>query len=229
MPKIIRLLQISSFLIISVLMNWAGAGETRYITDQFKIPLRTGDSASHRILRTLKSGTPVELLDTNPDTGYARIRTSDGAIGFVFGYELMNEPSARDRLTEIDTKMQTSQTEAAKLAEQLNNVQGKYRKLQEDNTHLQSVAVRLEQELEGIKRTSASAVQIANERNELRKSVISLIRQVEELKQQNLDKDSETAQRWFLIGGGMVLIGILLGLVLPHLRFQRRRSSWGSL
>jgi SH3 domain protein len=31
-----------------------------------------------------------------------------------------------------------------------------------------------------------------------------------------------------MIGAGVILIGVLIGVLLPHLRF-RRRSSWGSL
>jgi len=52
---------------------------------------------------------------------------------------------------------------------------------------------------------------------------------VESLKQQNRDLGNDSTQRWFLIGAGVVLLGIILGLILPHLRFQRRKSSWGSL
>jgi SH3 domain protein len=53
--------------------------------------------------------------------------------------------------------------------------------------------------------------------------------QVENLKQENRELRNETNQRWFLIGGGVIIVGIILGLILPHLRFQRRKSSWGSL
>ena len=32
-----------------------------------------------------------------------------------------------------------------------------------------------------------------------------------------------------MIGAGVIILGMILGLLLPHLRFQRRKSSWGSL
>ena len=71
-------------------------------------------------------------------------------------------------------------------------------------------------------------MRIANERNELRKQVASLTREVEDIKQQNRELENKTAQNWFLIGAGVVVGGILLG------RSTRTcacdvASSWGSL
>ena len=80
-----------------------------------------------------------------------------------------------------------------------------------------------------MKHTSANALRIGRERDELRKSVATLTREVEDLKQQNRDLSNRKTQNWFLIGAGVIIVGILLGLILPHLRFQRRKSSWGSL
>ncbi|MEJ2591254.1 MAG: TIGR04211 family SH3 domain-containing protein, partial [Candidatus Thiodiazotropha sp.] len=86
-----------------------------------------------------------------------------------------------------------------------------------------------EQELQSIQRTASNAIRISNERNELRKQVADLTREVEDLKQENRDLGNEATRDWFLIGAGVIIAGILIGLILPHLRFQRRRNSWGSL
>jgi SH3 domain protein len=202
--------------------------ETRYVTDEVTINLRSGESTSHRILKTLKSGAPVEVLSSNADNGYTKVRI-DGVEGYVLTYQLMSAPSARDRLAAAEARLQTLQQEPSRLAQQLGDLRDNNQKLQKDNAELQSAKMQLEQDLEGIKRTSTNAVQIANERNDLRSRVIALTRQVEDLKQENRDLSQQSAQRWFLIGGGIVTLGIILGLILPHLRFQRRRNSWGSL
>ena len=59
--------------------------------------------------------------------------------------------------------------------------------------------------------------------------VAALTRERENLKQENRDLSNRTTQNWFLIGAGVIIAGIVLGLILPHLRFQRRKTSWGSL
>ncbi len=202
---------------------------TRYVTDQFKINLRSGESSSHRILRGLESGAPVEVLSVNEETGYSKVRAGGDLEGYVLSYQLMDEPSARQRLAAAEARLRELQQEPDKLASKLSVLQQNYTKLEAENAKLAKLRTQLQQELDGIRRTAANAVQIANERSELRKNVINLTRQVEDLKQENRDLGNQTAQNWFLIGAGVVLLGVILGLILPHLRFQRRKNSWGSL
>ncbi|MBA1329942.1 membrane protein, partial [Candidatus Endoriftia persephone str. Guaymas] len=87
----------------------------------------------------------------------------------------------------------------------------------------------LNQELQSIQRTASNAIRISNERNDLRKQVADLTRNVADLRQQNRDLSNESNRDWFLIGAAVVIAGILIGLLLPHLRFQRRRNNWGAL
>jgi len=216
-------------LLILFLPALAAQGETRYVTDQFNIMMRTGESSSHRILRQLPSGTAVKLLESNSDSGYSLVELGNGTTGYVLTRQLMDTPSARDRLADMEARLRALQEEPGALAAKLTTLQAQYQTLQDENRRLQTLNSDLEQELEGIRRTSANAVRIAEERNDLRKNVVALTREVEDLKQENRDLSHQTAQNWFLIGGGVVVLGILIGLILPHLRFQRRKSSWGSL
>ncbi len=203
--------------------------ETRYVTDKFKITLRTGESSSNKILKMLPSGTPLELLESNPETGYSRVKTRDGTQGFVLTRQLDRIPSARQRLQEAQKRLEELQQAPEQLSSQLASLQSRYSELEQQHRQLQRQKVQLEQELQGIKRTAANAVRIANERSQLRTQVASLTRQVEDLKQENRELRNESSQQWFLIGAGVISGGILLGLILPHLRFRRRKSSWGSL
>ena len=203
--------------------------ETRYVTDQLKITMRSGESTTHKIIRMLPSGYPVEVLETNQDSGYSRIQTSDGKTGFVLTRQLMKTPSARERLETAEARLQELQEEPGRLTTKLMTLQDEHQKLQGAHTEMTGERDRLAQELEAIQRTASNAIRISNERNELRKQVATLTRQVEDLKQENRELSNDTAQNWFLIGAGVIVGGIILGLILPHLRLQRRKSSWGSL
>jgi len=215
-----------------LLLTWlatdAGA-ETRYVTDQFKITLRSGESTGHSILKMLPSGSTVELLSTNPDTGYSQIRAPDGKTGFVLTRQLMDEPSARDRLAQAEKRLHELQDEPGRLSARLASLQEEHQRLTDAYAQLQKVKGDLEQELVSIRRTSANAVRIAEERDQLRQSLATMTREIEEVKQQNLDLSNDSTQGWFLIGAGVLVAGIILGLILPHLRFQRRKNSWGTL
>ncbi len=220
----------NKILILSLLFAWGTASaDTRFVTDQFKVTMRSGESASHKIVRMLSSGTPLEVLADNPETGYSQVRTKAGTSGYVLTRQLMPEPSARERLERAEVRLRELQEEPDKLSAKLARLQEKHQKLNNAHRKLKGAKDELDRELETVRRTAANAIRISNERNELRKSVSTLTRELEDVKQENRDLNNQTAQNWFMIGAGVIIIGIVLGLLLPHLRFQRRKSSWGSL
>jgi len=203
--------------------------ESRYVTDQFKITLRSGESASHKILRMLPSGYKLELISSNSQTGYSQVRTADGTTGYVLTRQLLNIPVARDRLASAESRLEELLQEPGKLSAKLAAVQNSLETLQQSHATLSQEKEKLDKELETIRRTASDAIRIANERNELRKLVAQLTHQVEELKQDNRELSNNSNQKWFMIGAGIIILGIVIGLILPHLRFQRRKNSWGSL
>lgn len=202
---------------------------SRYVTDQFEITLRSGQSTTHKILRMLPSGSKVELLKSSDDTGYSLVRTEDGKEGYVLTRQLLSTPVARDRLEKAENRLNELLKEPGKLPAQLANAQTKLDEVQQSRDLLAKEKEKLDNELESIRRTASDAIRISNERNELRKLVAQLTHQVEELKQENQELNNNSNQKWFMIGAGIIILGIVIGLILPHLRFQRRKSSWGSL
>ena len=211
-----------------LLLPLTAQAETHYVTDIFQITLRSGESTSHKILRMLDSGTPVEVLSNNAESGYSRIRAGT-MEGFVLTRQLMAQPSARSQLLTMQQEINALKAAPGELRTNLANLQKQYRELKQEHEGLLEVKNKQEQELQSIQRTASNAIRIANERNELRKQVADLTREVEDLKQENRDLGNEATRDWFLIGAGVIIAGILIGLILPHLRFQRRRNSWGSL
>jgi SH3 domain protein len=218
------LLLICSIMILPQLTQ----AETRYVTDIFKITMRSGESTSHKILRMLESGLAVEVLSSNPASGYSKVRAGSG-VGYVLTRQLMNKPSARVQLTALQKEIEALKAAPGELRSNLLDLQKQHRELSQAHKSLQAIKNKQEQELQSIQRTASNAIRISNERNELRKQVADLTREVEDLKQENRDLSNEATRDWFLIGAGVIIAGILIGLILPHLRFRRRRSSWGSL
>ena len=203
--------------------------ESRFITDQFKVTLRAGEGTGHKILRMLPSGTRLELISSNKDNGYSQVRTSDGRTGYVLTRQLMSTPSARDRLVKAEERLKELQEEPGRLSAKLAQLQESHQELQQQHQNLGQEKQRIDRELQNISRTASNAIRISNERNELRKQVVALTHQVENLKQENRELSNDSAQKWFLIGSGVIVGGIILGLILPNLRVKRRKNSWGSL
>ena len=216
--------------LLLILCSATVAAKTAYVTDELEITLRTGETTGHRIVRMLPTGEKLTVLGTNPDSGYSKVRTSNGTVGYVLTRQLVDTPVARDRLAAAEAEVNALKAAPGELSSRLAKLREEHSKLQQAHAELNTAKQAVDQEFAALKRTANNAVRIANERNELRKQVASLTREVEDIKQQNRELENKTAQNWFLIGGGVVVGGIVvLGLILPHLRVRRRKSSWGSL
>lgn len=217
-------------LVLVLLLCSAGAlAKTAYVTDELQITLRSGEGTEFRILRMLPTGERLTVLSTNEQNGYSKVRTQAGAEGYVLTRQLVDQPVARDRLAAAEAEVRSLKAAPGELSSRLAALTEQHSALQKEHEALKQAKTLVDQEYAALQRTASNAVRIANERNELRKQLTSLTREVEDIKQQNRELENKTAQNWFLIGAGVVVGGILLGLILPHLRVRRRKSSWGSL
>lgn len=216
-------------LLLSSISTTIVAEETRYVSDELEITLRKGESTGHKISSMLKSGTPVEVLDINKASGYARVRTPGGKVGFVLLRQLMEEPGAREQLASIKERMAEMESEPARLSAALEELRKEHAVLEEEHAENVEVKESLEQELAGIRQTAANAINIANERTELQKQVAQLSRRLADVEQENRELQNDETQDWFLIGAGVAIGGVLLGLILPSLRVRRRKTSWDTL
>lgn len=217
-------------LLLAILLTFAitAAAETRYVTDQLKITMRSGESAKHRIIKMLPSGTPVTVLSTNKESGYSRVQVN-GKTGYVLTRQLLREPVARDRLAAMEKRIQELEATPGELSSRLAKLSREHEELQRTYKELQAEKNHIQNELETLQQTAANAIQIAQERKKLRKQVATMSRELADQEQEIRELKNSTTQRWFLIGGGVLFGGILLGLILPHLRVRKRKDSWGSL
>jgi SH3 domain protein len=221
-------------LLLTLLLSTAiinnAAAETRFVSDELEITMRVGPSTKQRIISMLKSGTQVEILSVDPKSGYSKVRAANGKTGFVLSRFLMDEPSAREQVASLTAKIQELQAEPEQVRSRLNQLQDDYARLQKDHQKLLNDKNSITQELAGIRQTAANAINISNERSELRKQVVKLKQEVADLQHTNRELANNRNQRWFLIGAGVVIGSILLGWLLPYLRFKRRRtSSWSEI
>ncbi|TLS75786.1 TIGR04211 family SH3 domain-containing protein [Mariprofundus erugo] len=187
--------------------------ETRYVVDQATLPMRAGQSTSHKIIAMLPSGMAVEALEQS-DTGYTLVRTQSGKEGWMLSRYLMKTPAARDRLIHAELELA-----------KLNELKAQKKSVESELEELKATNSKLEKELEHIRSTAANAVQMAEENRALKSSAESTRQELETLQQQTRDIRNGAQQRWFLLGGGAILLGIILGLILPRMRV--RRKQWG--
>jgi len=200
--------------------------ETGYIGDQLKLPMRTGQSLSHAIVRMLPTGTTVEILERNRESGYTHIRTLTGKEGWILSRYLMKTPAARDQLASAEKRLVAITKEKALFDTRLKELKQKKNALEQALNKSGDQNSKLAKDLEAIRHASSNAVKIAAENRSLRTAKATAEEELKSLRQETRTLKNGAAQRWFLLGGSAILLGILLGIFLPNLRMQKR-SRWG--
>jgi SH3 domain protein len=232
--RTIAVKRLPALLIVCLAMLATGAKaetapETQYVTDQYDFNLRSGESTRYKIIRALPSGTPLEILGVNQTSGYAHVRTDDGKTGYILTRYLQPEPAARSQLATMRSRLAELQQAPDALASRLGKLQKAHDQLTAKHDRLQRDNERLEQELAEVRHASANAIRINEERQRLQDQVAELVLQVDNLDHQTMELANHRDQRWFLIGAGVIVGGIVIGLILPNLRLRPRRRTWGSL
>jgi SH3 domain protein len=184
--------------------------------------LRTGPSTSNAIERVLSSGTPLEVLENDAETGYSRVRTAAGTEGWVLTRYLMNEPSAREQLASLTSRLTNATAEGSSLESQLAALNSEYDAAGRRIAELERENSALESELAEIKRTAANVLSINDQNKQLRDQLASSEIEVATLEQQNRELTSQTTRYWFMTGALVLLVGMILGIWLPRIRWQRR-------
>lgn len=209
-------------LALGAALNPAAHAQSAWVSDQFEIMLRTGPSTSNEIRLMLGSGTRVEVLERDAETGYSRVRTDGGTEGWVLTRYLMGEPAAREQLEELTTQLTDATAQGSSMGSQLSAIRGEYDNATRKISELQSQNETLENELGEIRRTAANVLAIDNQNKSLRQQLTDAEIQIDILEQENSALSSETTRGWFITGALVLFAGILVGLILPRMRWQRR-------
>lgn len=202
--------------------------ETRYITDQFEVTLRTGESTQHSIIRMLGSGAAVNLLETNPDSGYSRIQAADGQEGWVITRFLMDAPAARNQLAAARDRLAQAEQQRQEFNQRLTALNEQKSSVEEQNRLLREQAEQLQQEITRIKRTAGKALEIDEERQKLKQYLRTLETDLQKIRAENESLKDRSARDWFMVGGGVLLLGVITGVLAGRMR-GRRRSGWEGL
>lgn len=208
-------------LLVLGLASQAGAAPA-WVSDQFEVMLRTGPSTSNAIERMLPSGTSLEVVEVDEESGYSRVRTQAGTEGWVLSRYLMDEPSAREQLATLTNRLTSASAQGTSLTGQLNALQSEYDTATRRIAALEREKSQVENELAEIRRTASNVLSINDQNKSLRDQLAQAEINVATLEQQNRELTSQTTRYWFMTGAGVLVAGIILGIWLPRVRWQRR-------
>lgn len=189
--------------------------------------MRNGQGIKFGIKKMLQSGTQLQVLETDP-AGYSKVRTQNGAEGWVLTRYLSNSPSARDQLEASKQRVANLELEISKYKEEIASLSNQNSDVDSKNLTLREKSQRLSKELDDLRRTASNAVALENENRQLKEKLQQIDHENQSLVIENNALKDSSNRSWFLVGAAVLFSGIFLGLILPRLRI-RKRDSWGSL
>ncbi|MFW2404470.1 MAG: TIGR04211 family SH3 domain-containing protein [Gammaproteobacteria bacterium] len=206
----------------------AQQGEAAWVTDSFEITMRNGKGSRQTIVRMLPSGTKLDVLEVDKEEGYSRVRTRSGAEGWVLNRYLLRQPPARVMMPDVQAQLAKSEAQRKQLAQELRDLKKEAATVKGQLGQSESSSDELQRELARITALSSNTVQIDAENRQLKQTLAQTEQALEDAEAESRRLASRSSREWFVIGALVVMFGILVGLILPRIRW-RKKSSWGEL
>lgn len=218
---------LSSFFILLITFGSAQA-EVVYVTDTLNLSLRSEENNNSKVVKLLPTGTPLTVIEENRGTGFLHVRMNDGTEGYMPIRNTMKEPPSHAQLEAANKSLASLQSENATLKAELATIKESITPGTSLEKSLEAERDQLSRELNELKKTAASTVELKNQRDELQERVVNVERELQQFKLENQALQDTANQDWFLYGGLLALVGVILGFILPKLSWRRSRSSWDS-
>lgn len=174
-----------------------------YISDKLFTYMRSGASDQHRIIGSVNAGDKVQLKTRSGK--YTQIVDPRGRTGWVESKFVSSNVSNAARLPELEAEL-------ARVKGLLANAEDKA------NAEQEGLATSLKQRNEQIKKLEAS-YQDAND------ELIAAQTQIRELSAKINTQEDDLLMRWFMYGGGVAGLGLIFGLILPHMIPRRKKNN----
>jgi SH3 domain protein len=206
-------------------------GETVYVSDRLIITLRVVPDGNGKIINTLKSDTPLEVLE--PGEKYLRVRTPKGEEGYVLTQYISQETPKTVLIDQLEHRLAESEKaidnlRAKEKDSEQSAVEAKHREellrqqagtAEESRQTLQKQLDAVTQEYAALRHASENVAEIVAERDRLTTENNSLSARLKKMEAETSQHFYTAAIQWFLAGAGVLLVGWFLG------KISRRKRS----
>lgn len=212
---------------------------TGYVSDMLILTFREGPGTTYSVLKTLKSNTPLEVLEE--DQGYFKVRLESGEEGWVDKQFVIFDPPKALMVAQLEKEKADLETQLASMARTVDQLKAdleggktaageKTQALEDKISQMTSENRRLARQLEtakadlaALKAASENVVNTLEVNKTLAAENEKLSRTLAKMEGENSRLFRTGMIKWFLAGVGVLLMGWLIGLMLAGQR--RRRGS----
>ena len=218
-----------SFILSLLLLpiNESHASSTRYVTDDLTIPMRTGITNKHKILKFIPSGTLITIIETSDDETHIKTQI-DGVEGWVEANLLQDTPGAKEQLEKANHRLKSITQNNAPLKQKIDEANKLIGDLSSKNKELSKEKEQLLRTLTKLRNSAANPIKIAEQNEQLSLEIETQRNTNARLIKENALLKNDAIKEWFVIGAIVSLGSLIFGLIIPRISW-RKRKSWGEI
>lgn len=215
----------TAFLMLIVLClvaipGWAGV----YVSDKLEAPLRNGPGTQYRIVGMLRSGDRVEVLSEQEGWSHVRLVSGTSAReGWILSRYLMNREPWENKVQELELENAQLRETASPMAKELRDIKAINAKLQAELEEKTRKAEKLQKDYEALRKEASDFLALQERFETVRSDLLRVENELTKTTEENELLRSSHNHRWFLMGAGVLLLGLLIGLMFG--KREKRRAS----
>ncbi len=205
-------------------MCWA---ERCYVTDSFKITLRTGPSIQNKIVVMLQSGQPLDMIETKDDWTHVRVKNgkNNELEGWVMSRYLISRKPWEDQTVNLKRQNVQFKDKLARIEKEWRETGGREKEAIAGLRDTSRKFAVLQKKYEELKQGSANYVKLKDDYDSMNVILEAGKETIARLSKDNDILLASQRNRWLGIGALILLCGLLIGISMG--RFQKKQRSGG--
>lgn len=203
-----------SFLIVTS----SAYAETRYISDHLIVTVRSGKGNQYKILATLPTSTPVQVLEE--DKSFVKVLTPKGVEGYIRSHYVSKSAPKSVQIKQLNEEIEALQQQLS--MQQINTTTSQSEaathkaKIAGLSTQLEQTQQKLDKasgEYETLLNKSENVLNLSTENEQLSEENNLLNSELLVLREENQNFHRSNMIQWFLAGGGVFFGGWMIGKI----------------
>ena len=204
-------------------ISWA---TNAYVSDSFKITLRTGPSNENKIIAMLPSGEPVDILESNDNWSHVRLSERQEGVneGWVLSRYLSTSVPWEKQYKSLKAKHDLLRKTLPPVEQKLKEASSREKDLSIQLRDTTKALKTVEKEYASLRKGASEYLKLKDINDKAQSTLKQAQHDVLKLTEENKVLKYSKAIKWFLAGSLVLLFGLLIGLAMGQ-RQKKYRSS----
>lgn len=212
---------------LCIMVSPSFAVDDAYVTDSFKVTLRTGPSTENKIIVMLSSGQPVEILES--ENGWSHVRLKENNLhkeGWILSRYLMKRMPWKDEVKSLQESNTEMKEQLPRVKRELSEAQSREKVLASELEEKSALLDKLRNEYETLKSGASSYLELKKEEAVTREALDKTREELKGLTEENRVLISSKRNIWFMSGALVLLFGLIIGLAIGRKQAKNRSSLY---